>query len=188
MAVATVSSVYATALLELAADRNKSSAVVEDCMGVLAALESSPELALQIDSPKVSRQQAKELLSKCFSGQIEEEVLTFLYLLVDRDRFSEACDILSATVELADKQAGIVNVALTSAQPLDDITAKKINRSLANIFGEGIVLHTSVEPDMIGGLRVRVGDYLIDGSVRRHLEEMKKCILAAPIQANLWEE
>ncbi|NRA37817.1 MAG: ATP synthase F1 subunit delta [Planctomycetes bacterium] len=188
MAVATVPSVYATALLELAADRSKTPAVVEDCMGVLAALESNPDLVRQIDSPKLSRVQAKELIANCFAAHVEEEILTFLHLLIDRDRFSEACEILSTAVEMADKQAGIVNVSVVSAQPLDDIMAKQINRSLASIFGEGIVLHTSVEPDMLGGLQVRVGDYLIDGSVRRHLNEMKKRILDAPIQADLWEE
>jgi F-type H+-transporting ATPase subunit delta len=124
----------------------------------------------------------------CFGGKVEAEVLTFLKLLIDRDRFNSAEEILEAVIEITDKKSGLVNVYVCSAQALDSISSQQVSRSLGAIFGEGIVMHTTVDPDMLGGLTVRVGDYLIDGSVRRHLIEMKKRILEAPIQGDLWED
>ncbi len=187
MSAATIPSVYATALLELANERGNSSAVIESCMGVLSVLRENPALQQQLDSPQISRTQAKDILTACFGDKIEGDVLTFLKLLVDRDRVADAIDILEAIIEAADKAAGIVNVYVCSAQPLDAIVSQQVSRSLGSIFGEGIVMHNSVDPDMLGGLTVRVGGYLIDGSVRRHLTEMKKHILETPIQGDLWD-
>ncbi len=187
MSAATVPAVYASALLELAQENSSTSAVVESCMGILGVLRDNPELQRQIDSPHISRNQAKDMIVACFGDKVEAEVLTFLKLLIDRDRFGEAIAIFEAAIDASDKASGIVDVEVCSAQPLDDISAKNISRSLGGIFGEGIVMHNQVDADMIGGLTVRVGDYLIDGSVRRHLTEMKKRILDTPIQDDLWD-
>lgn len=187
MSAATIPSVYATALLELADERGQTSGVVESALGVLQVLRENLTLIQQVESPHLTRAQAKDMISGCFSGKVEDDVLTFLKLLIDRDRFGSVIDILEAVVEITDRKSGLVNVQVCSAEALDPVTAQQISRSLGAIFGEGIVMHTSVDPDMLGGLQVRVGDYLIDGSVRRHLKEMKKRILEAPVQGDLWE-
>ena len=188
MSAATVPAVYASALLELAGERNATSAVVESATEVLGVLRENAVLIQRVESPDLSRAQAKELISKIFADQVQADVLTFLKLLIDRDRFGSVIAILEEVVQTADNNSGIVNVHVTSAQPLDAVVSQNVSRSLGQIFGEGIVMHNSVDEDMIGGLTVRVGDYQIDGSVRRHLTEMKKRILEAPIQGDLWED
>lgn len=187
MSAASVPAVYASALLELAGERNITSAVVESATGVAGILRENPALTQRIESPNVSRDQGKALITSVLGDQVEAEVLTFLKLLIDRDRFGSAIAILDMVVEMADQAAGIVHVEVTSAQALDSVAAQSVSKNLGQIFGEGIIMHNSVDEDMIGGLTVRVGDYLIDGSVRRHLTEMKKRILETPIQGDLWE-
>jgi len=184
MSAGTVAAVYATALLELADERGKRPAVVEDCRRLSVALEAA--LIARLDDPKLGKSQAKSVLAASLGSQVEPEVLDLLHLLVDRNRLTDARSIVATAVELAEAQAGLVRVQVTTAVPLSSAAADSLAQALRRALGPGVALSTTVDDSLIGGMTLRVADRFVDGSVRRRLHELKQRILEAPLPDGLW--
>jgi len=176
---ATVPGVYAQGLLEVAAERGVQPAVVESCRGLAAALATEALAAL--DDPRVGKSRAKEALAAALAGE-PREVVDLLRLLVDRNRLAEAPAILAEAVRRAEAAAGVVRVKVVAARPLPaDLSA----RLAAAVGGKAEVI-VKVDPALIGGATVRVGDRLVDASVKRQLREMHNRMINAPLSDALW--
>lgn len=185
MSAATVAGVYGQALLEIADERGVRSAVVQNCRDLAESLNA--ETLSQLDDTRLGKLQAKDAIRQLFTGKIEKEVVDLFLLLVDRNRLSDALAILREAVRLAEVQVGLVRVQVTTASPLSATAAESIRQKLRSNSGGGVVMVQTVDPDLIGGLTMRLDDLLIDGSVRRHLSEMRKRIIATPLQAQqMW--
>ena len=196
MAVGTVAGVYAQALLEAADVRDARTAVVADCRllaGVPASGEPSADAALdrgliaRLDDPRLGKRKAKDALAATLAGRIERVVLDLLLLLVDRNRLADAPAILAEAVRLAEIQAGIVHITVTSAAPLTAALRERLTKRMHIVAGPGALIEERVEPLLIGGLTVRIGDHFGDGSVRRKLADYDARIRSAPISTDLWD-
>ena len=186
MTAATVHGVYAEALLEVADLRNKRTAVVDACRALIDALDL--ETIAQLDDPRIGKQRAKDALKAALTGQLEQEVLDLLFLLVDRNRLADAPAIAREAVRSAEEAVGLVRIQVTTAQPLSSDGAVALSTSIKRVFGAGAMVAASTDATLIGGVTVRVGDILIDGSVKRHLSEMKNRILNVPLGERLWDQ
>jgi F-type H+-transporting ATPase subunit delta len=186
MAAGTVAGVYAQALLELADERGKRTAVVENCRELAEGL-STASIA-QLNDPRLGKAKAKDALRAGFAAKLEKEVLDLLLLLVDRNRLADAPAIAAEAVRTAEREVGLVRVQLTTAEPLSADAHGRIAEGLKRQLGFGAVILTATDPALIGGLTMRVGDLFVDGSVRRQLAEMKAKILNAPLGDTLWAE
>jgi ATP synthase F1 delta subunit len=185
MAAATVAGVYATALLEVADERGNRAAVVRDCRDLPDVLPA--EQLARLDDPRLGKKQAKETLVSILSGKTEKEVLDLLLLLVDRNRLPDAIAIAQEAVRLAEADVGLVHVKVTTATALSETTARTLGDQVGRVLGGSAQVTRTVDAQLIGGLTMRVGDVFIDGSVRRHLDEMRKRIIDTPLQAQqLW--
>jgi len=187
MTAATVPQVYASALLELADERDKRASVVEDCSTVAEVFARDPQLLAAIRSPVHGRGGSKELLRRCFDGRVADEVRDLLQLLVDRGRLEDATAILAEVEDTARRQAGEVAVESFSAVELDEQLRGQLEASLRRHCGEGVRVAYHVDAELKGGLTLRLGDVLVDGSVRRYLAVARARILQAPISRDLWE-
>jgi F-type H+-transporting ATPase subunit delta len=176
---ATVPGVYAQGLLEVAAQRGVQPAVVDSCRALADAL--TPAALASLDDPRVGKTRAKEALGAVLAGQ-PREIIDLLRLLVDRNRLAEAPAILREAVRRAENAAGLVRVRVVSARPLlGDLEAR-----LTAAVGGKAVISVVVNPALIGGATVRVGDRLVDASVKRQLREMHNRMINAPISDALW--
>lgn len=187
MTAATVPAVYATALLDLATERGKLDPVVVDVRELLAAFEADPALVTAVDAPGKDDEFTAKVLHSSFDGKLEPELVDFLCLLCDRGRFAEVVSVLKATVAEADRRAGRVAVSVTSAAALDDANQSRIDGLVRKRFGAGATITYTVDPTLLGGFRVRVGDTLVDASAERHLEAMRRLIVSAPVDDGIWE-
>ena len=187
MTAATVPAVYATALLDLAAERGNSEAVLADCRELLAAFQANPALVTAIDAPGREDEFTAKVLRGSFGDKLEKELVDFLCLLCDRGRFADVSSILSAVVDEADRRAGRIAISVTSAVELDNTNRNRIEALVRGRFGVGAVISYTVDPSVIGGFRVRVGDILVDASAERHLETMRRLIIGAPVDDDIWE-
>jgi F-type H+-transporting ATPase subunit delta len=184
----TVAAVYAQALLELADERGKRSAIVDDCRALAQSLSEQPELFSGVDDPRLGKHKAKDVLTKALDGKVQKETADLVRLLVDRNRIGDLKAIAGELVERAEKSAGVVHVTATTATDLSSDAQQHLQAGLKRALGNGVVLHSQTDPAIIGGLTLRVGDTYVDGSVRRQLSDMKSAILNAPVSATLWSE
>jgi len=186
--MASVASVYAQALLELAAERGKTDAIVTDCRELAAMLVERPEAFADLASGRVPKAQAKVVLAQVLTGQLQAEMLDLIRLLIDRNRLGQLGPIARETVTRAELAAGVVHVTATTAAPLAADAEGRLDAGLKRVLGAGVVLHSQTDPTLIGGVTLRVDDLYVDGSVRRQLAELKSLILAAPVTTGLWQD
>lgn len=176
---ATITGVYAQALLEVAVANGTRDLVVEACRNLSQALTT--EALATLDDPRIGKLRAKAALRAALADQ-PKAISDLLQLLVDRNRLAEAPAILREAVARAEAAAGIVRVRVVAAQAL---SAELSQRLVAAVGGKAEVAVT-VDPTLIGGATVRVGDRLVDASVKRQLSEMHHRMITAPLSEALW--
>jgi F-type H+-transporting ATPase subunit delta len=176
---ATVSGVYAQALLDVAIERGTRAVVVDGCRDLATALTA--DALATLDDPRVGKARAKEALRAVLASQ-PKEIIDLLQMLVDRNRLAEAPVILAEVVRRAEAADGFVNVRVVSARPLSD----DLSQRLVAAVGGKAKIAVAVEPSLIGGATVRVGDRLVDASVKRQLREMHNRMITAPLSDALW--
>jgi len=184
MGAATVAGVYAEALLALSDERGKRTAVVESCRVLIDALDA--EAIGRLDDPRLGKARALQALKAALNGKLEAEVLDLLLLLVERNRLADAPMILGEAVRIAEAEVGLVRIQVATAAPLSDAGRQALGAGLKRIFGPGTLIAMTCDPALIGGVTVRNGDLLVDGSVRRHLDEIANRFLTIPLTDRLW--
>lgn len=162
---------YAEAAFQIARDNGTEDAWSEG-LERLAALMADPEVAAVMQAAKVSQKDKLALLDKALEG-VDPLVLNLARLLAHRGRAALAPQIAEAFQELVDAERGIAHALVTTAVPLSQDEEKAVAEKLGEITGKQVVVKTEVDEGIIGGLVARIGDRLIDGSTRSHLEALK---------------
>lgn len=170
---------YARALFELAQEQNLVDQVERELDLVLHTLDASRELKLAWELRTVGTQVKLDVITKTFTGKVSTTTLNFLSVLIVKRRVEILAAVKSEFLALANEARGIVEVEVRSAVPLESGVVTSLQQRLASKLGKQILLHTRVEPDLIGGLVIRVGDQLLDGSVKTRLQRMKTRLVAA---------
>lgn len=187
MSAANVPAVYASALLELATENGRRQETVADAVAVAEVFAANPELAAGLVSPELSRDQGKALLREVFGGKIGPEVLDLLLLLVDRDRVEDLGSILGELGRIAAEEDGRHQVVITTAVEIDAANRSRLDELIRRRRGPNAIISYTVDPAIIGGLRIQGPERVVDFTARRHLSEMKRTMLLAPVAA-AWEE
>lgn len=174
-----VARVYAEALLKSARNQQAEGEVLEQLDSLIDdVFAASPELELFFASGSISRRRKAEVIRKLFEGRAHPLVLNFLLVLNDHDRLNLLRTMVKAYRQLCDRETRRVRVEVQSAVALGEDYLELIARQLRDIFHLEPLVHNRVEPDLLGGLVVRIGDWVFDGSVRSHLEKLQKELLS----------
>jgi len=168
---------YAQAIYELSAEKNMLEQVEQELMMVEQTIHNYSDLSTLIYHPRVLPQAKKDTLQSIFGKEIADFVLKFLLLLVDKRRETILLDIIHEYVKLANEARNIVEAQVTTAMPLSPEQQEGLMKKLALVTGKTIVLKTQIDAAIIGGVVVKIGDKLIDGSIARQLEIMKNALL-----------
>jgi F-type H+-transporting ATPase subunit delta len=169
MSQRTVARRYATALYEEADASGALEDVDDDVLMLRESLESTDELARFFKSPVIPKEKKDSVIQTLLGDRVDELLVRFLRLLVHKDRETMAKEVLDAYQSLRDEQRGIVDAHVMVAHPLSDEDRDAIVDVLEAQTGKQVRLHLTEEPDLIGGLVVRIGDHVFDGSVRNKL-------------------
>lgn len=164
---------YAEALYELGSATGTLKDVDEDVAALSETIDGSRELANFLRSPIISREKKGRTVKSLFAGRLTETTLRFLDLLVVKRREDIVRPILAAYRDLRDGQLGIAGALARSAQPLSEADGEHVRVSLERITGRKIRLTTEADRRLIGGLIVRIGDTVYDGSVRHKLDHLR---------------
>jgi F-type H+-transporting ATPase subunit delta len=167
---------YARALLDVAAEAQRTDAVADQLASFVKAIEQSSELSDVLLNPAYSRSQRTlvvEALMKMM-GIAEPALANTLRLLVDRNRLIYLPDIARAFRDMADAQAGRVRGVVTSATVLPQDALEQLRKNLQQLTQRDVILESRQDPALLGGVSAQVGSVLYDGSVRTQLEQMRR--------------
>lgn len=175
-----VSSTYAEALYAAAKGAGRVDAVSADLAAFVDALGTSPDLAALLESPDVSAAAKKSAIATVVS-QHNQTLANFLRLLIDRGRTADLADINRAFALKVDDAEGRISVEAITAIALPDDLRQAIVTKVQRETGRTPQLTERVDPDVIGGLILRVGGVMLDSSARRHLDAMRRNLSTAPL-------
>lgn len=179
MLTASVARRYARALFELARERGQVEAIGRDLEQVVRTLESRQDLRALWEHQEVSPRVKQAMIRQEFGDKVSELVLNFLAVVTTRRREAWLGRMLAEYTALADEALGQVEVEVRSAAPLPIETLAELKIRLGQRLGKEVRLTQKVDPDLLGGVVLRVGDVLMDGSVRTQLKRMKERLAAA---------
>jgi F-type H+-transporting ATPase subunit delta len=170
--------VYARALFQVAREHGKLDLVREQ-LGLLAdALAASRELQFFFFSPYFSTEEKQEALARVVEGA-DEAVMNFLELLIEKHRMPVIFRIRERFERLWDEENRTLPVEITSAIELDEATTQSLGKTIGERAGRRVQLATRVDPDIIGGIVVRVGNSILDASIRNRLEQLRRQVASA---------
>jgi F-type H+-transporting ATPase subunit delta len=179
---AAVASRYASALVDVAlapAAAVGPDRVREDLRGFEQALAASPELSIVLASPGISRPRKRAVIGRLVQSLgLSDVSRNFLFVLVDHRRTADLSGILDAFEKLVDERLGTLQVEVASARGLDGQQQSALIQRLEMMTSKRIVLDLQIDSDLVGGLVVRLGSTVYDGSVRGQLETLGRQLRA----------
>ena len=173
-----IATVYARSLWEAAEDADKLETVRDQLAEFADAVDGGRDLQVFFFSPYLTSADKKEGLEKAVSG-VDELVQNFLELLIENGRMPAIFRIRREFDVLWDEENKLLPVTITSAVDLDEQTVKQIGDQIAEQTGRKVELSADVDPDVLGGLVVRVGNTVLDASVRRRLDNLRREVARA---------
>lgn len=170
-----VGALYAKALLDAVGDSvdtivSELEAVVGEC------LDRHPNLEQALCSPRISQEKKEGMLDRIFSGKIDGNLLNFLKVLCRRGRIDSLRAIQATATELRQEQLGRQRVIVTSAQPLSDEQKSLIAGKLKDAYGKEAVLIEKIDHSLLGGIVLRIGDQVLDGSILGKLDSIRDAV------------
>ena len=179
MAIETLARRYSAALFAVAKDANAVENVVSEVDAVVATFASDPALQEFFGSPVIDRAQKTQILQSSFHGRVGEIVEHFLMLLVRKRRENLLVTIARQMHELLDSAAGRSIAAIATPSPLAPAELEDLARRLSMVYKRKIVPEAKVDPELLGGIVMQVGDRYVDGSVSGKLEEIRRHLIAS---------
>jgi F-type H+-transporting ATPase subunit delta len=179
-----VARVYARALFEAAADVNAVEAVRADLDGFTRAVASSPALQKVLADPQVDAS-AKQRVVAEIARAGQPLVANTLQLLLERGRMAVLPELNEAYGGLAAEAAGLVKVDVTSAVELGTEASERIVARVEAVTGRRVELTQRVDPEIIGGLVLRVGDVIVDSSLKARIRQLRRRLATAELRGEV---
>ncbi len=173
-----VSTVYAQALFDLAEQAGALDEVNDELEQIDELLTANPDLMLLLSSRMISAPERQGIIERIFGGRVSDTVLNFLRVVNQKNRLDALPAIIHEFGNLLDRRHGVVEVDAYVASRLDEQLAKRVADGIGTALKRNVLLHQYVDPELIGGLKIRIGDRMIDGSVATQLKLMKEQLMA----------
>lgn len=169
---------YAAALLALAKETGTLEEVEQELAQIGEIVQQNPELTGFLRNQLISREAKKEVVERIFTQHLNPMVMRFLGVVIDRGRIALLPDIIDVYLELSHVERNIAEAQVRLAVDLTDEEETRLIRKLTELTGKEIYLEKTIDPSILGGMIVTIGDRRIDGSLKRQLHEMKTTLLS----------
>lgn len=175
--ISTIARPYAKAVFDLA-DQDKNYDKWSDALSLIGTIVADENVQSLVDDPFVDKARLADLIKGVCGDNVDDQARSLVDTLIDNGRLNAIDAISTRYEELRAEAESVVETQIESALPLDDAQLEKLNATLEKHFGRKVKLTTSVNEDLIGGILIRAGDTVIDGSVRTKLEKLASTIRA----------
>jgi ATP synthase F1 delta subunit len=173
-----IAQVYARALFEVAKERGILDEVREQLVRFAEALSGDRNMMVFFFSPYFSTEEKKNGLQRAVTGA-DPAMMNFLEALIERHRMPVIFRIRARFDELWDEEKKLLPVEVTSAIDLDPSTVRSIGDRIGQQTGRTVELSSNVDPDILGGIVLRVGNFILDASIRNSLNQLRKQVAQA---------
>jgi ATP synthase F1 delta subunit len=173
-----IAQVYARALFEVAKERDILDEIHDDLGAFTKALEENRELAVFFFSPYFSSEEKKNGLERAVTGA-DPIFMNFLETLLERHRMPVIFRMRARFEQLWDEEKKLLPVEITSSVQLDKAIVQSIGERIGEQTGQKVELSSKVDPEILGGLVVRVGNFVLDASIRNRLNQLRKQVARA---------
>jgi F-type H+-transporting ATPase subunit delta len=165
---------YAQAYFDLAQEAGEIEAWGQE-LAEVAAMLSDPEVARALANPRLRAEQRAALVASLLEGR-SRHVGNLVRLLLERGRIAALPLVVTHYRRLADRASGVLRAEVIAAVPVDEAAAQLIKRTLTERLGGEVQTEVRQDPGIIGGLVIRIGDRVIDGSVRTRLQQLRAAL------------
>lgn len=169
---------YAEALINISVEDGAIDVYQQELGAVAGIFDTQPDFRFFLLNPRIKTDMKKETLKQLFGGTLKAKLVSFLLLLVDKGRIKFLPGIMEEFAKLADRKKNTLNMTVISAAPLQEAQLNQIKEKYRKLYGASAVkAEAEIDPSLIGGIKVRIGDRVIDGSIKGRLESLRDLIV-----------
>ncbi len=169
---------YAEALVSLSIQHSCIDDIQAQLGSIVYTFNTEPTFKSFLLNPEIKTDVKKDAVKNILSGKIRNEILNFLMLLLDKGRIRYLPGMLAEYTALADKMRNVLNMQIISAVPLDAIQSNRITEKYRQMYNASAVkVEAIVDTSVIGGVKVVLGDKVIDGTVKGRLKELERLLI-----------
>ncbi len=179
----TIARNYAATLFELAQRHEGLEPFAEGLDMVVGLLDQNPSFRTLLETPRVADRDKKELLKKVLGGALPQSLLNFLQVTVDKRRQRLLGTIAQEFHGLLDEHLGRAHVTVTVARELDPVALEELSKKLSSLLGKEAIPHVRVKPAIMGGVHLKTGDTVYDGTLRRRMKQLRRQLVNAELPA-----
>ena len=170
-----VSNVYGDALFELAMEQNQLDSYLEEAQGVLQVLQENEEFIQVMNHPKIIKEEKTQMVETIFKGRISDEMVGLMIMIVEKDHFAEMESVLNYFIARVMEEKNIGVATVTTPMELTDAQKEAIvKRLLETTSYVSFYMNYVVDADLIGGMVIRIGDRVVDSSVRTKIYQLSR--------------
>ena len=168
---------YALAIYEVAERENKVDKYIQDLKDICDVMYGNEDFYKIIVHPQISSSDKKKTFKRAFEGKIDEELLNFLLLLIEKDRIGFLKEKVIQMEKIHLEKQNMLVAQVKSVIPLTTYQVSKLTKNLEKKFNKKIILKQEIDKSILGGIYLMVGDEVIDGTVKYQLEQIKTQVL-----------
>ena len=172
MAELTVDLTYGEALYAAAKETNKEQMILEEAQAVLKTLEEEPDLVAFVNYPAISAVEKKKVLKEIFDGRICQELLNFMFILIDKRRTMNFERIIKVYKQLIEHQEGYSYGIVYSVVPLGEQRIAELEKQTGELLQTNVKLENEIDPGLMAGFKILVEGKIIDASYRKKFDEL----------------
>ncbi|MEX2459752.1 MAG: F0F1 ATP synthase subunit delta [Paenibacillaceae bacterium] len=164
---------YAKALFELAKEKNEAAQVEADLQAIVTSIQVNVDLQKFLSHPNIDASKKTALLDTLFQGKVSDSVLNTVSLLVDRRREGILQELLTDYIKIANEALSQAKAIVSTPIALSEVESQHIAASFSQLTGKKIQVQQVIDPSLLGGIQVRIGDRLYDGSLSGKLQRLQ---------------
>lgn len=168
---------YAEALFSLCKEENSLDEIHDEFSAIATVISKENELITFMISPQFKQDEKKQMLESIFGGKVSETLLNFFKLLIDKGRFGMVNEIFDLFHKFYYQEKGIESTIVYSVVPIKEEAMATLKAKLENQLQKQIVIENKIDKTLVGGIMLRIGDKIIDGSIKRRMEFLKDDLL-----------
>ncbi len=185
MAGNNIARVYAASLFDSAKEAGILDQIHDELNFVAALYKEEKDFRSYINSPSFSKDEKKEFVRKVFSADLSKDLVSFVQVLINSGRQMEIENISAVFDELTDELYNRMKVDVVSVSKLDEGTLGNIKSALKQKFGKDVIIREKTDASILGGIIIKAGDLVIDGSLAENLKKIRDNLLNSKVRSEV---